>query len=76
MVSVIAFVGDHGLGFQAVDKFVGKGDVVALACRADQTQRQSKGIACCVDLRAQTAAGAAQTLGIRPPFALRAPAAC
>ena len=29
-----------------------------------------------VHLRAQAAAGPAQTLGIRPPFSLRAPAAC
>jgi hypothetical protein len=76
MVRVIAFVGDGGFGVDAVDQIMGKGDVVALARRADQANRQTERLGGGVDLGAQAAARPAQALGIRPPLTLRAPAAC
>jgi hypothetical protein len=48
---------------------------VALARRADEADRKSQRITGGVDFGAQAATGAAQALGIRPPLALRAPAA-
>jgi hypothetical protein len=53
-----------------------EGDVIALARGADQSDWIAKRIAGGVDFGAQPASRAAQALGIRPPFALRAPAAC
>jgi hypothetical protein len=53
-----------------------EGDVIALARGADQADRIAKRVASGVDFGAQPAARSAQALGIRPPFALRAPAAC
>jgi hypothetical protein len=76
MPCIISLVGDGGIGFDAVDKIVREGDVVALSRRADQSDRQTEGLGCGVDFRAQAASGATQALGIRPPFTLRAPAAC
>lgn len=76
MVGIIAFVGDGGVGLDALDELVGEGDVVALAGRADEADGIAQGIAGGMDLGAQAAAGAAQALGIRPPFIRRAPAAC
>ena len=51
-------------------------NVVALAWRADQAHRIAQRIAGGVDFGAQAAAGTTKTLGIRPPFSRRAPAAC
>ncbi len=39
VISVVALVGDDGLCGEALDQFVGKGDVVALPRRADQAHR-------------------------------------
>ena len=76
MVGIISLVGDCCIGVDAVDQVMGKGDVVALPGRADQAQRKAEGFGGGVDLGAQAAARPAQTLGIRPPLTLRAPAAC
>lgn len=76
MVGVIALVGQRGLGLKALDEIVGEGDIVALARRADQADRIAERVAGGVDLGAQAAQRPAQALGIRPPFSLRAPAAC
>jgi hypothetical protein len=75
MVGIIAFIGEEGLGFEPLDEVVGESDVVALAGRADQPDRQSEGVGGGVDLGGQSAPRPAQALGIRPPFSLRAPAA-
>ena len=53
-----------------------KGDVVAVPWTGDQPDRIAERIADGVDFRAQPAARPAQAQGIRPPFCLRAPAAC
>jgi hypothetical protein len=76
MVGVIALVGDGRARGDAVDKIMREGDVIALARGADQSDRIAKRIAGGVDFSAQPAARPAQALGICPPFALRAPAAC
>ena len=76
MVSVIALVGNRHARVEAVDKIMGKGNVVALAGTTDQTDRVAKRIAGGMDFGAQPAPRPAQALGIRPPFSLRAPAAC
>jgi hypothetical protein len=36
MVGVVALIGNRGSGFETVDESLGKGDVVALARRANQ----------------------------------------
>jgi hypothetical protein len=76
MIGVVSFVSDSGVGLDAVNQVVGEGDVVALAGRTDQADREAKGFGGSVDLVAQAAAGPTQALGIRPPLILRAPAAC
>ncbi len=76
MVCIIALVGDRCFSLKAVDEIMGKSDIVALSGAGDQTDWQPERIASGVDLRAQTAPRPAQTLGICPPFILRAPAAC
>ena len=75
-IGIVALVGDRGLGLEAVDERVGKGNVVALPWRANQANGKPERIAGSMDLRAQAAARPTQALGIRPPFSLRAPAAC
>lgn len=75
-IGVVAFVGDGGAGLEALDKIMGKGNVVALPGAGQQTHRIAERIAGGVDLGAQAAARPAQALGIRPPFERRAPAAC
>jgi hypothetical protein len=76
MVGIIALIGDRGAGFEAVDELVREGDVVAVSGRADQADWITQRITGSMDLGAQPTARPAQTLGIRPPFALGAPAAC
>lgn len=76
VVGIVSLVGQGGLGLEAVDERVGEGDIVALAGRADQPNRIAERVAGGVDLGAQSTSRPAQTLGIRPPFCLRAPAAC
>jgi hypothetical protein len=76
MIGVIALIGDGGASVQSLDKVLRKGDVVALPRRADQADWQPQRIASGMDLGAQPTSRPAQTLGIRPPFSLRAPAAC
>jgi hypothetical protein len=76
MIGVIALVADRGSRIEAIDKLMCEGDVVALARRADQAERIAERVAGGVDLGAQPASRPAQALGIRPPFSLRAPAAC
>lgn len=76
MISVIAHVGQQGIGIDAFDEIMGKGDIVALSGRADQAERKAERVCGGVDFGAQPAARPAQALGIRPPLTLRAPAAC
>ena len=76
MVGVISLVGDGGIGVDTVDQIMGKGDVVALAGRADQSDRQAERLGGGVDLGAQASARPAQALGMSPPLTVRAPAAC
>lgn len=76
MIGIIAFVGKSSPGFEAIDEVMGKGDVVVLSGRADQSDWKAERFCRSMDLRAQAAARPTQALGIRPPFSLRAPAAC
>ena len=76
LVGIVGLVGQDVLGFEALDQLAGSDQVVFLA----RTAQKARWLAACVggdvDLGAQAAARAAQTLGIRPPFLRRAPAAC
>ena len=76
MVGVIAFVGDRHVRCETIDKVVCGGEFIALLRRADQTNWIAETIASGMDFGGQTASRPIQALGIRPPFALRAPAAC
>ena len=76
MICIAALVGEHGICLDAFDKVVGQGNVFTLSGRADQTYRQAERFRSGMDFRAQSAARPTQVLGIRPPFCLRAPAAC
>lgn len=76
VVSIVTLVREGEVGVDTLDQVVGEGDVVALAGRADQAQRQAERFGGGVDLGAQAAARPTQALGIRPPLTLRAPAAC
>lgn len=76
VICVVSLVGDCRIGVDALDQVMSKSNVVALAGRADQADRQAKRLGGDVDLGAQAAARPPQALGIRPPLTLRAPAAC
>lgn len=76
MIGVVSLVGQKGLGLDPFDKFMRQGDVVTLTRCRDQADGKTEGFCRSMDLRAQSAARPAKTLGIRPPFSLRAPAAC
>ena len=76
MVGIIALIGQQSPGLDVFDELMGKGDVVALARRANQADGKSQRITGGVDFGAQSAARPAQALGIRPPLTFRAPAAC
>jgi hypothetical protein len=76
VIGVITFVGDDGLSLKAFDQGVRLCDVVALTWPEQQADGIAERVGCGVDLCAQAAAGPAQTLGICPPLAIRAPAAC
>jgi len=76
MIGVVALVGQDVLGVEAVDQGCGLADVARLTGTAEKTHRIAEAVGAGVDLGAQAAAGAAQALGMRPPFSRRAPAAC
>ena len=73
---VVGGVGDDRSWGKALNEFGGPKDLALLTWSADQPRRVAKGVGGGMDLGAQAAARAAQPLGIRPPFSLRAPAAC
>jgi hypothetical protein len=52
MISVIALVAQQGIGIDAFDEIMGKGDIVALSGRADQAEGKAKRVCCGMDLRA------------------------
>ena len=76
VVGVVALIGDHGFRLEASDQLVAAGGIMALTWSEQQAHRVAKRIRGGMDFGAQAAAGAAQSLSIRPPFAMRAPAAC
>jgi hypothetical protein len=76
VIGIVSFVADGGIGVEAIDQVMSEGDIVALAGRANQADRKAERLGGGVNLGAQAAARPAQTLGIRPPLTLRAPAAC
>jgi hypothetical protein len=76
VVGVVTLVGEHMAGSEAIDQRCGLADVAGLAGAAEQPNRIAQAVGASVDLGAQAAAGAAQALGMRPPFCRRAPAAC
>jgi hypothetical protein len=76
MIGIVALIADRGARLEAIDKLMCEGDVVALSRRTDQAERIAERVTGGMDLRAKPASRPAQALGIRPPFSLRAPAAC
>jgi hypothetical protein len=56
MISVMPLVGNNGIGFQPIDKFVRMGDVVFLARAANQPDRIAESIARRMDFGAQASA--------------------
>ena len=76
MIGVVALVADRSARIEAIDKLMCEDNVVSLPRRADQAKRIAERVTGGVDLGAQAASRPAQALGIRPPFSLRAPAAC
>ena len=75
-VSIVSLVGDGGSGVQSIDELIGPHDVIFLPRPANQPDGKAQRIARSMDFRAQSAPRPAQALGMRPPFTLRAPAAC
>ena len=76
MVGVVTLVGDDGISVEPFDQVMGQGDVIALTRCTDEANGKSQSITGGMDFGAQASARPAQALGIRPPFSLRAPAAC
>lgn len=76
VVGVVAPVGDDRAGCEALDQGVGLDHVALLAGAEQQADGVAQGIGGGVDLGGQAAFGAAQALGMCPPFSRRAPAAC
>ena len=74
-IGIIGTVGEHMARQQTVDQSFGLADIAALSGRADEAHGVAKRFYGGMDLSGQPALGAAQALGIRPPFSLRAPAA-
>jgi hypothetical protein len=72
---IVALGGQKGSGAQPFDEFIAPSRIIVLTCSKDQTDRQPQGVRARVDFGAQPAPRPAKTLGIRPPFSLRAPAA-
>jgi hypothetical protein len=52
MISVIALVAQQGIGIDAFDEIMGKGDIVALSGRADQAEGKTKCVCGGMDFRA------------------------
>ncbi len=76
MIGVITFIGDDRIGRKAFDQGVRFCDVVALPRSEKEPNGVAERVCRGVDFGAQTTARAAQALGIRPPLAILAPAAC
>jgi hypothetical protein len=72
-IAVISLVGNHMLGFEAFQQYVGARDVMAFPFGQMQLNRLALAVDRDVDLGAETPTGAPQPLGFLPPFA---PAAC
>ena len=68
MVSVVSLVGDHGLRVEACDQLVAAGGIMALTWPEQQAHRVAEHVRGRVDLGAQPAVGAVQSLSIRPPW--------
>lgn len=75
-IGIIGTVGQDIVGFKSLDQVIGAADVALLPWTTDQADRIAKTVGGGMDLSAQPASGPAKALGIRPPFSLRAPAAC
>ncbi len=75
-IGVVALVAQDRPGCEACDQVMGQRDVVALARARQKAHWIAQRIARRMNLGAQAAARPTQTLGIRPPLTLRAPAAC
>jgi len=72
-VAFIPFVGDHGPGLDTGQQGYSLGDIRPLTTSESEAQRASLGVSYQMDLGAQSAAGAAQSLSLAPPLP---PAAC
>jgi hypothetical protein len=76
VIGVVAFIGDRDDGGEPSNEVVRMGDIILSPGTADQSNGIAQGVSSGVDFGVQTTSGAAQALGMRPPFFRRAPAAC
>lgn len=75
-VGIIGAVAQNQQRQQAAQQVAGGGHVVLLARPEGKAHRQAQRIDYGVDLGSKAAAGAAKSLGLRPPLFWRLPAAC
>jgi hypothetical protein len=74
-VGIIGAISQHIVGLKTVDQRFGLADIAVLPRCADQAQAIAQSLDGGMDFSGQPTFGAAQALGVRPPFFLRAPAA-
>lgn len=75
-IGVVGAIGDHLGGRQALDQITSWRHVVLLTGPDLETDRQAERVYDGVELGAEAAAGATESLGFRSPLLRRAPAAC
>lgn len=76
MFSVIGSVGDDGLAGDVLDQGRGIQNITAMTRAGDQADGITEAVGCRVEFGAKASFGPTKTLGIRPPFSVRAPLAC
>jgi hypothetical protein len=74
MVNIITLVRECYGRLEAVNEIMREGDVVALAGTGEEADGVAHSVSGRMDFCAQSAARLAQTLGVHPPFSLRAQA--
>ena len=76
VICIIGGVSDDEVAGHTFDEVSPIKNLASLAGGCDEAGRMTMIVGCGMNFGCQAATGAAQTLGIRPPFSLRAPAAC
>ena len=76
VIGIVAFIGKDGLCLETINQVIAPGGVILLARAGYETDRQAQSVGSGMDFGAQSSPGTTKALGMRPPFFLRAPAAC